>query len=265
MTSRPPHLTQERADRFKDQSVVEAYPLRWPYPPETFQVLVDLMVKPPGIVLDAGTGIGDIARPLVAHVGRVDAVDVSAPMLAQGRALPGGDHPGLCWIESRAEDVASGSRYSLVTAGESLHWMDWPIVLPRFRELLVPGGMLAIVQRSEGPVPWHDGLAELITTHSTVRNWEPFDLVAELEAQSLFKVRGRHRTTPVPSGNRLPTMSSRSIPVPASPARPCRRAPPMPSTTGCASLSGRGVKTVLSCFRRWAIWFGACRWRDDPA
>lgn len=198
MTSRPPHLTQERADRFKDQSVVEAYPLRWPYPPETFQVLVDLMVKPPGIVLDAGTGIGDIARPLVAHVGRVDAVDVSAPMLAQGRALPGGDHPGLCWIESRAEDVASGSRYSLVTAGESLHWMDWPIVLPRFRELLVPGGMLAIVQRSEGPVPWHDGLAELITTHSTVRNWEPFDLVAELEAQSLFKVRGRHRTTPVP-------------------------------------------------------------------
>jgi len=198
MTARPPHLTQERADRFKDQSVVDAYPLRWPYPPETFQVLTGLMADPAGTVLDVGTGTGDLAHPLVERVGRVDAVDVSAPMLARARLLPGGDHPGLRWIESRVEDFASESWYSLVTAGESLHWMDWPVVLPRFRELLVPGAMLAIVQRSEGPVPWQDGLAELIATCSTVRNYEPFDLVAELERRGLFAVRGRHRTAPVP-------------------------------------------------------------------
>ncbi|MDQ3656895.1 MAG: class I SAM-dependent methyltransferase [Chloroflexota bacterium] len=198
MTLRPPHLTQARADRFKDQSVVDAYPLRWPYPPETFQVLVDLLVDSPGIALDVGTGTGNIARPLVARVGRVDAVDVSAPMLARARALPGGDRPGLRWIESRVEDFATESRYSLITAGESLHWMDWDIALPRFRELLVPGGMLAILQRSEGPIPWQDGLAGLIATHSTVRNYEPFDLIGELEDRSLFDVKGRHKTTPVP-------------------------------------------------------------------
>jgi ubiquinone/menaquinone biosynthesis C-methylase UbiE len=198
MSSRPPHLTQDRADRFRDQSVVDAYPLRWPYPPEVFQVLVDLMADSTGIALDAGTGTGDIARPLVARVGRVDAVDVSARMLAQARALPGGDHPGLQWIESRAEDFATELRYSLVTAGESLHWMDWDIVLPRFRELLVPGGMLAILQRSESPTPWRDGLAGLIATHSTVRNYEPFDLITELEDRSLFEVKGRHETAPVP-------------------------------------------------------------------
>lgn len=198
MTSRPPHLTQARADRFKDQSVVDAYPLRWPYPPETFQVLVDLMAKPPGIALDVGTGTGDIARPLVAHVGRVDAVDASAPMLAQAQALPGGNHPGVRWIESRVEDFATQSRYSLVTAGESLHWMDWEMVMPRFRELLVPGGMLAILERSESPTPWQDGLTELIATHSTVRNYEPFDLITTLEDRSLFEVRGRRQTTPVP-------------------------------------------------------------------
>ncbi len=78
MTSRPPHLTQARADRFKDQSVVDAYPLRWPYPPELFQVLADLMTDPPGIVLDVGTGTGDVARPLNSRVGRVDAVDADA-------------------------------------------------------------------------------------------------------------------------------------------------------------------------------------------
>jgi len=198
MSSRPPHLTQERADRFRDQSVVDAYSLRWPYPPETFQVLVDLMVESPGIVLDVGTGTGDIARPLVARVGRVDAVDVSEPMLAGAWTLPGGDYPGLRWIESRVEDFITESRYSLVTAGESLHWMDWPVVLLRFRQLLMPGGMLAILQRSESPNPWQDGLNELIATHSTVRNYEPFDLITELEHRCLFDVKGRHKTAPVP-------------------------------------------------------------------
>ncbi len=196
--SRPPHLTQARADRFQDQSVVDAYPLRWPYPPEMFQVLADLVIDPAAIVLDVGTGTGDIARPLVAGVGGVDAVDVSARMLARARTLPGGDHPGLRWIESRVEDFATEAQYSLVTAGESLHWMNWEKVMPRFRELLAPRGMLAIVQRSEGPTPWREGLAELIAIYSTVRNYEPFDLIAELERCSLFEVRGRHETAPVP-------------------------------------------------------------------
>ncbi|MDQ3442610.1 MAG: class I SAM-dependent methyltransferase [Chloroflexota bacterium] len=197
MSSRPPHLTQARADRFSDQSVVDAYPLRWPYPPETFEVLVGLLVDRPGTVLDVGTGTGDIARPLVKHVGRVDAVDVSAPMLACARSLPGGDHPGLRWFESRLEDFQSDSEYALVTAGESLHWMDWDIVLPRFCEWLEPEGMLAIIQRSEAPVPWQDGLVGLIVTYSTVRNYEAFDLIAELEERRLFEVRGRHKTAPV--------------------------------------------------------------------
>lgn len=198
MTSRPPHLTQERAARFQDQSVVDAYPLRWPYPPETFDALVGLVPDPEGAVLDAGTGTGDLARPLAARVGRVDAVDVSAPMLAKARSLPGGNHPGLRWIESRLEDFVPDLRYALVTAGESLHWMDWPVVLPRFHQWLAPGGLLAIVQRSEEPTPWQAGLSAPIATHSTVRNYEPFDLVAELEGRGLFEVRGRRVTEPVP-------------------------------------------------------------------
>ena len=37
--------------------------------------------------------------------------------------------------------------YALVTAGESLHWMAWEVVLPRFAAALVPGGLLAIADR----------------------------------------------------------------------------------------------------------------------
>jgi trans-aconitate methyltransferase len=38
--------------------------------------------------------------------------------------------------------------YALITAGESLHWMDWPVVMPRFRDALSPGGVVAIAGRS---------------------------------------------------------------------------------------------------------------------
>jgi SAM-dependent methyltransferase len=198
MPSRPPHLSRERADRFQDRGVVDAYPLRSPYPPELFDVLTDLAGTSAAVALDAGTGTGDIARPLVTRLGRVDAVDVSAAMLARARTLPGGDHPGLRWIQSRMEDYATATRHVLVTAGESLHWMDWEVVMPRFQELLAPGGMLAIIQRSGAPAPWQEALEELIATFSTARDYAPFDLVRELEQRSLFAVCGRHRTSPVP-------------------------------------------------------------------
>ena len=197
MASRPPHLTQDRADRFQDQSVVNAYPHRWPYPPETFDVLSGFMADPSGTVLDAGTGTAALARPLAERGARVDAVDVSTPMLALGRSLPGGDQPGLRWIESRLEDFRPDTQYALVVAGESLHWMDWPVVLPRFHQWLDSGGVLAIVERREQPASWQ-GVGELIARFSTVRNYEPFDLVAELEGRGLFEVRGRRLTEPVP-------------------------------------------------------------------
>lgn len=38
-----------------------------------------------------------------------------------------------------------GPPYGLVTAGSSLHWMDWEVVLPRIGRLLSPEGCLAIV------------------------------------------------------------------------------------------------------------------------
>lgn len=197
MPSRPSHLSRERADRFQHQPVVDAYPLRWPYPPEVFELLAGLMVEGSSVALDVGTGTGDIARPLVTRVGRVDAVDLSAPMLARARTLPGGDHAGLRWFEVRAEDFAPEERYGLITAAESLHWMDWDVVLPRFHEWLVPGGSLAIIERREQPAPW-DGLGDLIGRYSTVRDWQAFELIAELERRGLFRVAGRQATSPVP-------------------------------------------------------------------
>src|SRR5437763_15233141 len=98
MLPRPAHLTPDNAARFKDQSVVNFYPLRLPYPPQVFDILVDLLTDEPRAVLDVGAGTGAIACGLVRRVERVDAVDLSPAMIAKGRTLPDGDDPHLRWI-----------------------------------------------------------------------------------------------------------------------------------------------------------------------
>lgn len=196
MTARPPQWTTENADRFKDRTVVDAYHLRSPYPPGIFDELVTLAGGESGAVLDIGTGTGEIARAIAPRVGRVDAVDASAAMIERGKSQPGGDHPNLHWIVSRIEDLVTESGYTLVTAGDSLHWMDWDVVLPRFRELLTPEGFLAIVHRTERPKPWQEELMSLIARYSTSQYYETFDLIAELERRGLYEVTGRHESPP---------------------------------------------------------------------
>jgi ubiquinone/menaquinone biosynthesis C-methylase UbiE len=214
MTSRPAHLTKENASRFQDRSVVDAYHLRLPYPPEIFDILTDLVTGTPRTVLDVGTGTGEIARPLADRVDRVDAVDLSGGMIARGKTMPGGDHPHLRWIEGSTETVTLHPPYALITAADSLHWMDWDTVLPRFRDLCSPHGHLAMVFRAELPAPWQDGLARLIAEYSTTQNYQPYDLARELEQRGLFERVGTHETSPVasrqPIDNYIESFHSRS-------------------------------------------------------
>jgi trans-aconitate methyltransferase len=125
MLPKPKHLGPEYSAQFQDRSVVTAYPNRPPYPAEVFALLASLITDAPRAVLDVGCGDGAIARHLVERVDRLDALDFSEAMIAQGRWLPNGDHPKLYWIAGRAEDALLRSPYALITAGASLHWMDW--------------------------------------------------------------------------------------------------------------------------------------------
>jgi len=195
---KPRHLGPGYASQFSDPSVVEAYRHRPPYPPGTFDLLAELIVDPAGAVLDAGCGSGFLARPLAARVGRVDAVDPSAGMIAAGRRLPGGGHPHLRWIEAPMESAPLRPPYALAVAGESLHWMDWGIVLPRIRAALLPDARLVVIGKEFSSVPWEEELAALIARYSTNREFEPYDLVTELTTRGLFRVEGERRTKPAP-------------------------------------------------------------------
>ena len=200
MRRKPAHLTSEHAARFQQQGVVDRYPLRAPYPAALFDVVAGLIHDEPRVVLDAGTGTGDLARPLAARgdVARVDAVDPSAAMLEKARRSPGGESPRLRWISGTAEDAPLDPPYALITAGESLHWMDWERALPRFRAVSTPNSVVAIVHRVDDAPPWKDELLPIIQRYSTMYQYEPFDLIAELEARGLFEPLGRHETAPLP-------------------------------------------------------------------
>jgi SAM-dependent methyltransferase len=197
MTGKPTHLSGEYATWFGDQLIVDAYAYRPPYPAEAIEHLVGLADHGVRTVLDIGCGIGDLARRLAPHLSRVDAVDISEAMITHGRELAGGDHPRLRWFCGAGENVALDPPYTLVTAGESLHWMDWDVVLPRLARALVPDGVLAIVTRDwGGPPALRSRLSALFARYSPVRDFQDYDLVALLEDRGLFTPAGAGRFGP---------------------------------------------------------------------
>jgi ubiquinone/menaquinone biosynthesis C-methylase UbiE len=188
------------ARRFQDQSVVDRYHLRPTYPPEIFAILDELIVDEPRVVLDVGCGTGNVTRPLAEYVERIDAVDLSLPMLERVRTLPGGDSPEIRWLHGRAEDVELSPPYALVTAGESLHWMEWDVVLPRLAHVLTPHGMLAIIHvgdSSARSTPWREGASQISQRFTNNPAYQPFDWLAALEKYGLFQKLGERECAPV--------------------------------------------------------------------
>jgi len=191
---KPTHLGPTYASQFQEPGVAEAYVHRPPYPTETFELLEGLLVGPTRRILDLGAGTGDLARPLALRGYSVDAVDVSEPMVARGRTLPGGNAPSLRWRLARAEDVPPRPPYALVTAGQSWPWFAWDLVAAHCAAALDPGGVVALVERSLRPVPWDGALKALIAAHSTNRDFRDYDLEDELARRGVFEVLGRRET-----------------------------------------------------------------------
>jgi SAM-dependent methyltransferase len=180
---KPPGWDLRYANVFQEPDVVASYPNRPPYPQERIDELARLADG--GAVVDAGCGTGELARRLAPLVERVDAVDVSAPMLALGQTLPGAER--VNWVQGGIEDVPLEPPYALVAAGDSVHWFDWERALPRIFEL---APRFAVVRRD-----WFKGNDDVVarlrpvwTAHSWNTDFKPLDPVAELERRGLLRV-----------------------------------------------------------------------------
>jgi SAM-dependent methyltransferase len=179
---KPPGWDVRYANVFQEPDVVASYEHRPPYPQGTIDELARLADG--GAVVDAGCGTGELARRLAPLVARVDAVDISAPMLALARTLPGADR--VNWIEGGIEDASLDPPYALVVAGDSVHWFDWERALPRIFEL---APRFAIVSRN-----WFKNdevvarLRPVWAAHSWNTDFKPLDPIAELEARGLLRI-----------------------------------------------------------------------------
>ncbi len=196
---KPVYLGEKFAKQFQDKSVVQAYQDRGSFPTEVFTTLLGLINQSsPLVVLDIGCGRGEIARELVDKVDRVDAIDFSLPMIKKGKTLENGNHPNLRWICSKAEEAPLNPPYELITAGNSLHWMDWEKLMPIMKAALTPTGKFVIVSVGNGITPWGKSELDLIRSFSTNCGFKPYNLIDELKARELFKVEGSHKTAPIP-------------------------------------------------------------------
>jgi SAM-dependent methyltransferase len=185
---------------FADDVVAASYTHRPPYPDSVFTTLARRLVAP-RTVLDAGAGTGALARKLTPFAERVDALEPSRAMIAEGRRSPGGSDPRIRWLEGRAEDAPLAPPYGLIVCGESLHWMDLAVVLPRFRAALAPSARLAIVGNTfvhglyrEEVWAVNDRFAAVATHRETP------DAIADVAASGIFRIEGEERTEPMPFG-----------------------------------------------------------------
>ncbi len=197
MQPKPAHFGPFYAEAFKDQQVVEAYRYRPPYPQEVFTLLASLVLDEPKVVLDVGSGSGDIARPLVELVEHVDAVDFSQRMIEMGKQLPNGNHPQLHWIYGKIEEVSLAPQYALITAGSSIHWPAWEVAFPRFHRLLTPNGSLALIYRRTLPMPWDSEIKNIFAQFSNRQGHGGSNAIKELVARGFFRRQGEKETAPI--------------------------------------------------------------------
>ncbi len=195
---RPRQFWDDHASLFKNRSLAETYKFRPPYPDEMYQILHDLLGDRRGRILDVGCGQGKIARTLVDRVDAIDAIDFSQEMIRVGKSLVNGNHHNLRWIHGRVEEAPLHPPYDMVTAGSSIHWMEWSVVFPRLDEILTTDGHLVIID-GDRPVesPWRDAELSLIRKYSTNRHYEKMDLIQELADRGHFQPIGDRWTTPV--------------------------------------------------------------------
>jgi SAM-dependent methyltransferase len=186
VTDRPAIWGAQHAAAFADADVARRYHARAPYADAAIERVIQLMDATSRIVLDLGAGTGNVAGAIAPRVERVDAVERSVLMATEGERVLG-TRADVRWIVSPAETAPLDGPYGLATAGASLHWMDWDVVLPRVAAALTERAMLAILdlndplQRRPGPI------LDAIVRHSAYGGtWRGVDLVAELVARERF-------------------------------------------------------------------------------
>jgi SAM-dependent methyltransferase len=137
---------------FQDEATVGAYErllLRRIFEPWGRLLLDRAELPEGGRVLDVATGPGTIARMAAKELGprgRVDAVDVSAQMLAEARSKGAADGAPIEYTQAPADALPfPAGTFDRVTCQQGLQFFpDQAAALREMRRVLKPGGRVAI-------------------------------------------------------------------------------------------------------------------------
>ncbi|HEX4719612.1 MAG TPA: methyltransferase domain-containing protein [Thermoleophilaceae bacterium] len=135
----------------------------WKGGEEALDRLLDALgaeLRPDGVIVDVGCGVGRLTRPLAERVRQVIALDVSSEMLTRAREL-NSELDNVEWVHGDGETLAplaDGSVDACVSHVVFRHIPDPAITLGYVREMgrvLRPGGFAAF-ELSNDPTPHRD-------------------------------------------------------------------------------------------------------------
>ncbi|MCE8536674.1 methyltransferase domain-containing protein [Ruegeria pomeroyi] len=132
------------------------------------EALIDqLSLRSSERVLDVACGTGVTTRLTKTKVGpggKVDGLDINAPMLAQAKELAG--DLDIAWIESDVCDIGLPSEsYDVILSQHGYHYFpDKPQALREFLRLLVPGGRLGF-SIWDGHSPYTSAICAAVEQH----------------------------------------------------------------------------------------------------
>jgi SAM-dependent methyltransferase len=124
------------------------------FPPSFFERISAFGVGRPGqSLVDLGTGTGTLARGFARRGCRVVAIDPSAPMLAQARALDAAESLSVDYRLARAEETGLARACTeVVTAGQCWHWFDRARAAAEVARILRDDGAVVIAHFDWIPV-----------------------------------------------------------------------------------------------------------------
>lgn len=163
-------------------------------------LVIELASVAPGcLVLDVGTGTGFTAHALVQRGARVDALDVSRPMLRHTRAAAPAP---LRAVRAAAGRIpARGGSYDVITCRHALHHFGDPAgAIGEMARVLRPGGRVVIADTQSPDDAWvasemHD--IETTRDPSHVRNLSAAEFPRYLRAAGLDVAADRECRSPM--------------------------------------------------------------------
>ena len=147
------YLDRARADSFG--AAARVYDARRPRYPS--QLIDDLLMQGTRTVLDVGAGTGIASEQLLAKGVNVLAVEPDPRMadIARDKGIPVEIATFESWEPAER-------RFDLVVFGQSFHWVNPDIALPKVHRLLPAGGRLALMWNRLYPIrPTRSDLAEI--------------------------------------------------------------------------------------------------------